>query len=93
MRVILMKTKLQITDPTFNSTFFKRPLETFSMLRERTRRLWIEKNPGVPFDADETTPTSPTEEESTPSQLSYDIKSAAVRQGTFYYQVSTVMFS
>ena len=62
-----------------------RPLETLAILRDRTKRLWTEKYPTIPFDVDESTPNVET---SSPTKLNYDIKSAALRQGSFFYQVS-----
>jgi hypothetical protein len=54
--------------------------------------LWAEKFPTIPFDVDESTPnvietSSPNPNVET-TKITYDIKSAALRQGSFYYQVS-----
>ena len=72
------------------------------MLRERTKRLWTSKYPGVPFDIDDSNVDVSThifdvstnqlcnEEHST--KIVYDIKSAALRQGSFFYQVTEGYF-
>ena len=69
-----------------------RSIEALSILRDKTRRLWTEKYPCVAFDVDETSPIQAEEFETpTTSKIKYDIKSAAMRQGSFYYQVQVLL--
>eukprot|EP00736_Rhodelphis_marinus_P011591 Rmarinus@m.26121 len=56
--------------------------------RVLARTVWTQAYPGIPFDMPKRSPTKPAEAHLSKSKISYDLASAAQRQGSFVYQVS-----
>ncbi len=57
--------------------------------RSKTEPLWQKRYPGVPFELNGSSPGY-IEEAPSKSRISYDIVEAALRQGSFYYQVGGI---